>query len=67
MQELLKAVAHFQLPDIVTITQTITDTQRKNALRQLSEMDPYNISSPRGIRALSYPSWRELVARAYYK
>ena len=48
MQELLKAVAHFQLPDIVTITQTITDTQRKNALHQLSEMDPYNISRPRG-------------------
>ena len=48
MQELLKAIAHFQLPDIVTITQTITDTQRKNALRQLSEMDPYNISRPRG-------------------
>ena len=55
MQELLKAIAHFQLPDIVTITQTITDTQRKNALRQLSEMDPYNISRSRGIRALSYP------------
>ena len=55
MQELLKAIAHFQLPNIVTITQTITDTQRKNALRQLSEMDPYNISRPRGIRALSYP------------
>ena len=35
MQELLKAIAHFQLPDIVTITQTITDTQRKNALHQL--------------------------------
>ena len=48
MQELLKAIAHFQLPDIVTITQTITDTQRKNALHQLSEMDPYNISRPRG-------------------
>ena len=48
MQELLKAIAHFQLPDIVTITQTMTDTQRKNALRQLSEMDPYNISRPRG-------------------
>ena len=67
MQELLKAIAHFQLPDIVTITLTITDTQRKNALRQLGEMDPYNISRLRGIRALSYPSWRELVARAYYK
>ena len=48
MQELLKAIAHFQLPDIVTITQTMTDTQRKNALHQLSEMDPYNISRPRG-------------------
>ena len=48
MQELLKAIAHFQLPDIVTITQTITDRQRKNALHQLSEMDPYNISRPRG-------------------
>ena len=48
MQELLKAIAHFQFPDIVTITQTMTDTQRKNALHQLSEMDPYNISRPRG-------------------
>lgn len=32
MQELLKAIAHFQLPDIVTITQTMTDTQRKKCL-----------------------------------
>ena len=67
MQELLQAIAHFGLPDIVTITQTMTDTQRQKALRQLSEMDPYNISRPRGFAPeLEWWEYYNKVANYFY-